>query len=75
MIHAIKKQVTVKADGSIHIYVPEFKEGTVAEVIVRESEEQAPKRSLVKLIGKGQGSFSTPEEADSFVINERTTWE
>ncbi|MDD1729839.1 MAG: hypothetical protein LUQ50_12305 [Methanospirillum sp.] len=57
MIHAIKKQVTIKAGGSIQIYVPEFKEGTFAEVIVLESSEQVPKRSMINLIGKGRGGF------------------
>jgi hypothetical protein len=46
-----------QADGSIRIYVPEFKAGTIAEVIILESSEQVEKRSMVVLIGKGRGSF------------------
>ena len=75
MIHAIKKQVTVQADGSIQLYVPEFKAGTIAEVIVLESSEQVGKRSMVNIIGKGRGCFASPEEADSFIVNERLSWE
>lgn len=75
MIHAIKKQATVQADGSIRVFVPEFKEGTIAEVIVLESSEQVRKNTLFSLIGKGRGAFVTPEVADSFITNERSTWE
>ena len=54
MIHANKKHATVQADGSIQIYVPEFKAGTIAEDIVLESSEKGEKQSLVNMIGKGQ---------------------
>ncbi len=75
MIHAIKKHATVQADGSIQIYVPEFKAGTITEVIVLESSEQGKKRSLVNMIGKGRGCFASSEEVDSFIVNERNSWE
>jgi hypothetical protein len=40
MIQAVKQHVTVQADGLIQIRVPEFRPGTIAEVIVLESSEQ-----------------------------------
>jgi len=75
MIHAIRKLVTVQDDGSINVSVPEFKKGTVAEIIILESSEPVKSRSLSAIIGTGKGSFSSPEEADAFIANERSSWE
>ncbi len=75
MIHALKKHAIVQEDGSIQIYVPEFKAGTIAEVIILESSEQGEKRSLVDMIGKGRGCFPSSEDVDSFILNERHSWE
>lgn len=75
MIHAIKKHVTVQADGSINIYVPELKAGTIAEVIILESSEHGEKRSLVNMIGKGRGCFTSSEDVDSSILDERHSWE
>lgn len=75
MFQAVKQHVTVQADGLIQIHVPEFKPGTIAEVIVLDSVEQAPKTTLTSIIGKGQGCFATAEEADAFIRKERKSWE
>jgi hypothetical protein len=75
MIHAVKQHVTVQSDGLIQISVPEFKPGTVAEVIVLESSEQAKKTLIGSFIGKGKGAFATAEDADAFVRKERQSWE
>ncbi len=37
-------------------------------------EKSAPKRALSSFLGAGQGSFSTPAEADAFIQAERTAW-
>ena len=71
MIQAVKQRVTVQTDGLIQIHVPEFKPGTIAEVIVLDSSEQVEKTNLTSFIGLGRGSFSTPEEADAFIRKER----
>jgi len=73
MIHAIKKHAIVQADGSIQLYVPEFKAGTIAEVFVLGSSEQGQKRLLVNMIGKGRGCFASSAEVDSFIVNERNS--
>lgn len=70
-----KNQVTVLPDGLIQMYVPELKAGTIAEVIVLESSKEGEKRSLVTIIGKGRGCFSTSDEADTFIAHERRSWE
>jgi hypothetical protein len=75
MIQAFKQQVKVQADGLIQIHVPEFKAGTIAEVIVLESSEQGKKTTLTSIIGKGRGCFPTAEEADAFIRKERNSWE
>ena len=75
MIQAVKQRVTVQADGLIQIHVPEFKPGTIAEVIVLDSSEETKKTSLTSFIGKGKGSFATAQEADAFIRKERNSWE
>jgi hypothetical protein len=76
MIHAVKKIVTVQEDGSIRLYVPEFKKGTVAEVIILESSESATKKhSFSHIIGTGKGGYSSPDEVDTYIAQERSSWE
>lgn len=36
--------------------------------------QQNNKNSLSSILGRGQGSFSTPEEADAFIRAERDAW-
>ncbi len=36
--------------------------------------KSAPKRPLSSILGTGQGSFPTPEEADAFIRAEREAW-
>jgi hypothetical protein len=75
MIHAVRHHVTVQTDGLIQVHVPEFKAGTIAEVIILESYEQVGKSDIAGFIGKGQGCFATAEEADAFIRNERSSWD
>ena len=75
MIQAIRQKVVVQPGGRIEIHVPELSPGTRAEVIVLEETPQTPKRTLRSIIGSGRGSFSTPEEADAFLRQERDSWE
>jgi len=74
MVHAVRQHVTVQPDGIIQIHVPEFKAGTIAEVIILESCEHIGKRAIASFIGKGQGCFATAQEADAFIRNERLSW-
>ncbi|KUK69711.1 MAG: Uncharacterized protein XE11_0799 [Methanomicrobiales archaeon 53_19] len=75
MIHAIRKKVKIDSDGLIQIYVPEFKPGTIADVIVLAQSDTRKKRSFTSIIGKGQGCFARAEEADAFIRKERESWE
>ena len=74
MVHAVRQHVTVQPDGIIQIHMPEFKAGTIAEVIIMESSEHVGKRAIASFIGKGQGCFATAQEADAFIRNERLSW-
>jgi antitoxin component of MazEF toxin-antitoxin module len=49
--------------GSI-ILKPRIRQGLVKQKVF----------SLVDMIGKGQGSFESPEEVDQFIRNERDKW-
>ena len=75
MIHAVRQRVTIEEDGTIHMYVPELKAGTIANVIILETPDQTPKKTLTGFIGKGKGCYKTAEEVDTFIRNERSTWE
>jgi len=76
MMNAIKQQVTVQPDGIIKFSSPELKPGIRAEVIViiKEYPDISP-QGLLSFMGKGKGAFATPEEADTFIRQERDTWE
>ncbi|MBN1167829.1 MAG: hypothetical protein JXA44_11970 [Methanospirillaceae archaeon] len=75
MIHAVRQRVMIGQDGTIQIYVPELKAGTIADVIILEASDQTPKKTLTGFIGKGKGCFKTAGEVDTFIRNERNTWE
>ncbi len=75
MVHAVRQRVKVQPDGSIQVYVPEFKVGTLAEVIILETSDQVFANTLSGIIGKGKGCFKNAEEADAFILRERSSWE
>ncbi len=75
MVQAIRQKVVVQPGGRIEIQVPEFSPGTRAEVIVLEDSPPAKRQKLRSIIGSGKGSFSTPEDADIFLRQERDSWE
>lgn len=75
MLHAVRQQVTIGQDGIIHIYVPELKAGTVADVIILEAHEKITKKTLEGFIGKGKGCYKNSNDADIFINNERNSWD
>jgi hypothetical protein len=75
MIHAVRQRVVIGQDGTIHMHVPELKAGTIADVIILETSEQTPKKTLTGFIGKGKGCYKNAGEVDTFIRNERSTWE
>jgi hypothetical protein len=81
MVAAIKQTVTVGPGGVVQVTSPELQPGTRAEVIVlvqsvdQKSEPSADEAPLTSFIGSGKGSFSSIEEADAFIRNERDAWD
>ncbi|WP_409878151.1 hypothetical protein [Dendronalium sp. ChiSLP03b] len=55
---------------------PELPTGATVEVIILlESLPQQSEKSLTSFIGSAKGSFTTPEEVDKFIRQERDVWE
>jgi hypothetical protein len=74
MLTEIPQQAIVQLGGMIQIQSPELPDGAKVEVIVILDAPSKP-RPLATFIGAAQGSFSTPDEADEFIGQERDTWE
>ncbi len=74
MLNALRLRVLIKPGGVIELCAPELPEGVMADVIV--IPEQPPsERALASYIGIGKGAFSSPEEADAFLRQERDAWD
>lgn len=73
MLEAIRRCVTVQPGGRIEIIAPELIEGSQADVIVLQARQQR-RRPLAELIGLAKGAFSTPEDANRFIRQERDAW-
>lgn len=72
---AIKKEVTVNIGGRIEIQAPELEPGSKAEVIIMIHEKMGKGSTLGSIIGRGKGCFATPAEVDTFLRNERDSWD
>jgi hypothetical protein len=77
MLNGIRQKTVVQPNGTVIIQSPELPLGAIVEVIVLVDPQPSDplKLTLTSLIGTGQGSFSTPEEADQFIRRERDLWE
>lgn len=73
MLTEIRQQVIVQLGGIIQIHSPELPDGAKVEVIVILDTPSKP-RPLATFTGAAQGSFSTPDEVDEFIRQERDTW-
>ncbi|WP_341526284.1 hypothetical protein WKK05_27555 [Nostoc sp. UHCC 0302] len=76
MLNGFKQKTIVKTGGVVEICSPELPAGATVEVIVLiESTQQQPQKPLTSFIGAAKGTFTTPQEVDNFVRQERDTWE
>ena len=75
MQSALKQKVTVQPGGIVHIQSPELVPGSIADVIIIPETPDAPIATLTSLIGTAAGGFTTPQEADVFIRQERNTWQ
>jgi hypothetical protein len=76
MVQAIRQEMTIEKENTLEIHSPMLKQGAHVEVIVLVGTDTAHNvKSLSALLGKGQGSFKSSEEADTFIRNERDIWQ
>jgi hypothetical protein len=77
MLNGLRQKAIVQPNGTVMVQSPELPLGATVEVIVLvESQPPEPlELPLTSLIGTGQGSFATYEEADQFIRRERDSWE
>ena len=78
MLKAIRQTGVVLPGGRLEVQSSELLEGSMVEIIVMvddnpDGTSQRP-GMLASLIGSAPGSFATPDEADSFIRNERDKW-
>lgn len=74
MLTEIRQQAIVQPGGMVQIHSPELPDGAKVEVIIILDAPSKP-RPLTTFIGAAQGSFSTPNEADEFIRQERDKWD
>ena len=74
MKQILRKTVIIQPGGHIEICSDELPAGVEAEVIVIVRGEERPP-SYASLFGSGRGSYTTPQEADAFIRQERDSWE
>lgn len=58
----------------MYVQSPELVPGSMADVIIIPETPAAPTATLTSLIGAAAARFTTPEEADAFIREERNTW-
>ncbi len=77
MTHFIEQKATISTPGILEIHSPELKSGMRVEIrILLKDMPQVPCSSpLLSFMGAGRNAFSTPEEADAFLRQERDSWE
>jgi hypothetical protein len=78
MISGVRTTTTVQPGGLIEIRSDELIEGATVEVIVLvnapQSERPTP-QGLSRFIGAAKGNFSSTEEIDQFIQQERAAWD
>jgi hypothetical protein len=76
MLNGLRQKVIVQPGGIVEVRSPEFQEGSTVEVIVLLEADDSPiNQGLSRFIGAAQGNFSSPEEVDQFIQQERQTWD
>lgn len=77
-METIRQTVEVKSDRKLEINLPDnLNPGLFEVVIVLQpiAMRNKSQKSLTSFIGAAKGSFSTPEEVDQFIRQERDAWE
>lgn len=74
MLNGIRQKAIVQPGGLIELQSSDLPEGAIVEVIVLLEPKAEQPRTLTSFIGAGNGSFTTPEEVDEFIRQEREAW-
>lgn len=72
MLNGLRQKAIVKPDGVVEICSPD---ATVEVIVLLESPLKHSEKPLTSFIGSAKGSFTTPEEVDKFICQERDAWE
>lgn len=77
MARFIQQQVTIHTPGTLEIHSPELKPGMRVEVrlLLKDVPQTRNSYPLLSFMGTGRGTFSSSEEADVFLRQERDLWE
>lgn len=74
MQNVLKQKVTIQPGGIVHIESSELIPGSIADVIIIPETPAEPTAALTSHIGAAAGGFTTPQEADAFIREERNAW-
>jgi len=78
MSAARRISTTVQADGRIEVRAPDLPLGQPVEIIIRLTNGQAGRhRSILDILAECPGGlrFKTPEDVDTYIRDERDSWE
>jgi hypothetical protein len=75
MIDAIRQQVIVQPGGLIELQSADLPVGARGEVIVLVESSSKSNRSLRNMMGTAKQSFANVKEVDTFIRQERDSWE
>ena len=72
--NTIRQRLIVDRDGVLEIRSPEFRSGALADVIVILDDPRGSVPALAGLVGAAKGLFASPADVDSFLHDERQSW-
>ncbi len=75
MSRVIHRKLVVRKGGVLRLKDSSLPAGKAVEVIIRVEDEKASLPPLRGYFGAGRGLFSSPEEVDAYIREERKSWD
>lgn len=78
MISELRTQATVQSGGLVEIRSDELPEGATVEIVLSikaPEPEQARDKNLLDFMGAAKGLFSSVEDVDAYIREERDSWD
>lgn len=78
MISELRTQATVQPGGLVEIRSAELPEGATVEIVLfikTPGPEETRDQNLVDFIGAAKGLFSSVEDVDTYIREERDSWD